>query len=512
MIGNSTHGFNLENRKIFTGVLALFMMVMAFTIGAPMKEVRAASPGMTLALPAMPSTFDPIEGARSGGMVWDSVVEPLINYDATTLVPVSTGLVTSWIHKNATTWIFTLRPSITFTNGEKADAAAAVFSILQNTATKDPKAILAGYFAPVTSATVVDSTTFKVVTSSPLNDLPLLLTTVYMLPPTAYAAGSSRDFSNHLIGTGPYMFSSAVSGVSYTVVPNPDCWDGAGKVSSLTFIWQTDPTTRLGLVQSGTAQVSFDEPPSSVVGLTGVTVVKTPVARSNDAFLVSQVAPFDNASIRKAVAETIDRHAIATGIFKGQVVEQKSLLTVNPTVQKITAVKLNIADAKAIVKKYKGDKSFLLSYPIGLLPDIDLVAQAIASQLTKIGLKPILTPVTYGALVGAIIGGTQTGLYIMSVVPNAPTPAFLTQGFLTSNSITQNCNDPRFDTEQATALASSDAAAEKIWQLMDKQAVLEDHCYVPLYSTTKMDVMATNVTGWKLTPVNRYTYFTLSYK
>jgi len=254
----------LAARRLVAGVAAVVALgLVAAGCGGDSSDDdnpgKGASGDLRVLLNAQPATLDPFVGSRSGQVVWGTVIEPLVATDEN-LDPAETGIITSWTRDDPTTWTFKMRPGLTFTNGEKADAAAVAETLLT---TRDAEgSILKGYFANMTSAEATDDTTIVVKTKLPQYDIPNLLCTVYFVPPAYYKEKGSAGFAAAPIGTGPYTFASSQAGRDIVVKKNPDYWGDKAANDQITFTWSTEAAQRLALLQSKSVDIALDLPPA----------------------------------------------------------------------------------------------------------------------------------------------------------------------------------------------------------------------------------------------------------
>ena len=177
---------SLRSRRPLALIASLALAGAGLTACGDSEPSTAQSAGpftVRALLAAQPATLDPIVGARSAQIVWATMIEPLINTDSN-LKPVDTGLITSWTRTDPTTWTFKVRPGISFSNGEKADAAAVANTL---TLTRDVAASqLKSYFTNVADIQAPDDTTVVVKTKTSQYNFADLLTTVYLVPPKYY--------------------------------------------------------------------------------------------------------------------------------------------------------------------------------------------------------------------------------------------------------------------------------------------------------------------------------------
>ncbi|GGM27943.1 MULTISPECIES: ABC transporter substrate-binding protein [Micromonospora] len=451
-------------------------------------------------LAAQPATLDPIVGARSAQIVWATMLEPLIDTDDT-LAPTDTGLVTSWDRTDATTWTFTVRPDISFSNGEKADAAAVANTI---TLTRDSEASqLKSYFGNVSEITTPDATTVVVKTTTPQYNIPDLLTTVYLVPPAYYQEKGSEGFAAAPVGTGPYVWAGGNAGRDISVKKNPDYWGPKAENEGITFTWANEAAQRLALIQSRSVDVSFDLPPAqaNAAKAAGVEVVSTETAMKIIAFLDSTKAPFDDPKLREAAALAIDRNAIVDGIFDGQAAADAGLLNVRPGEQPAQSVTADPARAKELVGG--AAPTVQITYPAAQYTNIEEVSQAIGGSLEQAGFKVSYVPLDYGTLVKRIIGRQVPGISIFAGVPNVAVPDYFVSGFMKTKSITGNCPDPQIDQLAQQALEQDDAAqAAPIYEQLNKIGVVDKHCYVPLYRQIFNYATGPGVSGVEFGPLN----------
>ncbi|MDO8187692.1 ABC transporter substrate-binding protein [Conexibacter sp. JD483] len=460
------------------------------TGGAPSGNLRVV-------LAAPPSGLDPIVSARDGQYVWGTMLEPLVSVDDAEQ-PTREGLITDWSRPNPTTWELTVRPDVSFTNGEPFDAAAAAFAIRENV--ENPAGILKSYFANVRSVRA-DGDRVVVTTRRPQVNLVDLLTTVFALPPRYYGEQGSEGFTKAPIGTGPFTWTRELPGRSIQVSANPDYWGEEPGVREITFTWATDAQQRLSLLQSGAADVSFDLPPTQAKSAAdaGLDVTEIPTAVKITGFLQADRAPFDDVNVRRAAQLAIDRDALVESIFQGRATATGGMLNMLPDQQPAEQVTPNADEAKALLRGQS--PSIELTYPTKYT-NIQDVAEATAGMLEEAGFRVRLTAVDYGTLVGRVVRRQIDGMYLLGAVPNVAHPDFFAHGFMTSTSITANCPDRELDVLTERALVQPDAeAAQPIYDELNTRAVVEDACYAPLYNQT-FNIGSKGVRGLQYSPLN----------
>jgi peptide/nickel transport system substrate-binding protein len=98
-----------------------------------------------------------------------------------------------------------------------------------------------------------------------------------------------------------------------------------------------------------------------------------------------------------------------------------------------------------------------------------------------------------------------SGIYIFAGVPNVAVPDFFASGFIKSQSITANCPDPKTDAMVANALQQDTTEKpDAIYDELNSIAVVQKHCYVPLYRQIYNYGTASNVKGVGYNPLNAW--------
>jgi len=127
--------------------------------------------------------------------------------------------------------------------------------------------------------------------------------------------GSLVDEPN---GTGPYMLDAWNRGSDITMTANPNYWGDAALTPTLIFRWSTEAAQRLVELQAGTAdgidnpgaddfQTIEDDPNLTLYPREGLNIL---YFGFNNAY-----PPFDNETVRQAIAMGIDRQRIVDNFF-----------------------------------------------------------------------------------------------------------------------------------------------------------------------------------------------------
>jgi peptide/nickel transport system substrate-binding protein/oligopeptide transport system substrate-binding protein len=163
----------------------------------------------------------------------------LYKYDRSNQPQLDLAAAPPTISADGKTWTFTLRKGVMFSNGMPMTADDVKYSIVRML---DPKlgppvsycetandiyegshAFITGKATDVSGIQVVDPYTIRFVLANPLSVFPFFLAEGcnFVVPKAVASTESESDFSNHPIGTGPFMLQSYQKGVQATFVKNP---------------------------------------------------------------------------------------------------------------------------------------------------------------------------------------------------------------------------------------------------------------------------------------------------
>ncbi len=278
-----------------------------------------------------PETLDPLvgssyEGAAIDGAVFDTLVRE------TPDGKFHPGLATKWeISPDGLTYTFHLRQDVKFHDGTPFNAAAVKFTFdrIVNPATKSEQSIaLVGTY---TSTEVIDDFTAKIHLTAPYGPFlsGIAQPNVSIVSPTAVKKYGDT-FTDHLVGTGPFIFKEWVRSDHVTLVRNPDYnWasdyfthQGPAYLDEIDFKFIPEATVRSGTLQTGETNMINDVPPEDFGQLAADPNYKTyniiqPGTPLAIAMNVTK-PPLDDLKVRQALEYGIDKKAIVDTLFAGQ--------------------------------------------------------------------------------------------------------------------------------------------------------------------------------------------------
>ncbi|MDQ2094136.1 ABC transporter substrate-binding protein [Rhodoalgimonas zhirmunskyi] len=297
----------------FGAATAVAMALAAMTTGAALAKTD-----VTLALQLEPPHLDPTSAAAGAidSVLYANVFEGLTRFASDgSIIP---GLAQSWeISEDGKTYTFHLAEGVTFHDGTTMDAEDVKFS-LDRARAEDSANAQKALFAAIESVEVVDPQTVKVTLSAPTGNF---LFNMAWGDAVIVAPESIEGIKQTPIGTGAFKFTNWVQGDSITLDKNADYWGTPAKLDKVTFKFISDPTAAFAAVMAEDVDIfagfpapenlpQFEADPRFQV-LKGNTEGETILAMNN------KQAPFDNPTVRSAVAHAIDRQAIIDGAMFG---------------------------------------------------------------------------------------------------------------------------------------------------------------------------------------------------
>jgi peptide/nickel transport system substrate-binding protein len=357
---------------------------------------------------------DQLDPATAGtGFAWEIfqlTYERLVTLDEG-LKPVP-ELAESWEQTSPTTYVFTLRKGVKFSNGREMTADDVVGSMNR---LRDPK-LAASWVSqlPVRSveATGDDQVTFTL--SAPRTSfVPALAGSAAAILPMRELKAGTFDPKKELLGTGPFAVATHVQNESWTFVRNPHYWrPGIPKVEKLTARIMPEESARAAALRDGSIDVTTFETPDSTRLLKAQANVKTVVQATTDFYRLDVNAKSSilrDERLRQAVSLSIDRTKIRD-VALGGVGRPTAAVPVPFGVCDPTAMPFAAADvqkARELVEAAGGTGKTLEILTAPLIPMSSAMAQVLQQNLQAAGFTVRIVPVEVGQLIKRAYGGKK---------------------------------------------------------------------------------------------------------
>jgi peptide/nickel transport system substrate-binding protein len=468
--------------------------------GAKASDAEIAS--LTIALPSSISSLD--VGREAG--ILNYMVAVLAQESLLSVSPtgeLQPGLASSWKQSDSRTYVYEIRPGVTFTDGTVLTADDVVASIewIMDAANSSQ---LAYAYAGVESVKATTASEVTIVLKSadaafswtPTAGTLLVTSRAYL---QAHKGGDIGTATSLLLGTGPYRITGFAADDHVALERNDAWWGGKSHVKSLKLSFIPDAGTRLVAMQSGSIDGALNLGSDEAKGWESAANVTYTSDRSvvSLAFDTSK-APWNDLHVRKAVAHAADRSGYVSGLLRGQGTVASALpspdmwanLLTTPQVDAgyaaIPGFGFDLKAAAAELAQSATPHGFTadLHYPASG-PQLGQAALALAASLKKIGITLNVKEVTLEAWIAELGSGSHP-LQFLWYYPTTGDPSELTNPYLDGTAIAGGTNIAHYDNAAvnaslAAATASTDAAARGKDLMSALQASGADLPYLPLW-------------------------------
>ena len=323
-------------------------------------------------------------------------------------------LAASWnANSSATQWTYKLRPNLKFSNGTPLTSADVVFTYAAIKANAESPEN--SYAQDVKSVVAQGPLTVVFTMKEPYATWPSESTNTIIVPKAYY---NPKTFQSKPIGAGPYKVVSFNGTDTVTVTANPYYYGPKPAIKNATIQYVANETTRLDGLESGQYDAALlsgnNVNVAKAAGLTTKEITGAIVAYLGYGL---STGPLANLKLRQAINLAVNRSALVKSILLGQgePVEQLVSPTTFGYIKNYPVPAQNLAQAKQLVKEsgYKGEQ-ITMQYPTAYLPSPADLAQAIAGEMTQIGLNIKLVPMSSNTFLTDWFDKTLGPLYLFS--------------------------------------------------------------------------------------------------
>jgi len=349
----------------------------------------AADTDVVIALNEELETVEPCMTSQSniGRVLLQNVSETLteLNTENGQLMP---RLAESWEDMGGGTWRFHLRPGVSFSDGSAFDAADVKHSIERTTSDQLTCEIGAKFFGGMKLTTnVVDDTTIDITSDPAQPILPLLFSTMTMVP-----SETPIEFTRNPVGTGPYVLSEWNAGQNIILTRRDGYWGEVPAVTKATYVFRSDDAVRAAMVAAGEADIV------PLISQNDATNPATDFSYPNSETTYLRIdttkAPLDDIRVRQALNMAVDRAA-----FLGTLIPADAQTATHMTPPTALGADVDLGvpaydidAAKALVEAARADgvpvdTEILLVGRLGNFPNVTEVMEALQQMLSETGLN-----------------------------------------------------------------------------------------------------------------------------
>jgi peptide/nickel transport system substrate-binding protein len=304
------------------------------------------------------------------------------------------GLALTWKNIDPVTWELTLRKGVKFHDGEPFNASVVKFSYetMLDPKVKSPSK---SNHAFVKAVQVIDDYTVRIITKKPFPITPNQLTFLHMLPPQYIAKVGLDGYRKHPVGTGPYRFVEHIPDTRIVLERVDGNWHGPQPIKTIVYRPIKEVATRVAALLAGEVDLALDIPPelapsikaSGRATLKPVTLTRVFIIGMSN---LDPSLPTAKAEVREAINYAIDRESLSKNLFDGisppTAWMNPDTFGADPTIK---PVPYDPKRAKELLAKagYPNGIDLVLDAPNGRYPKDRELAEAIAGQLTKVGIR-----------------------------------------------------------------------------------------------------------------------------
>ncbi len=406
---------------------------------------------LCLALPAGAEDYQPDPNAQSGGGIvitykddvatldpaigydwqnWSmikSLFDGLMDYDPGT-TDLRPGLAESYtISDNGTVFTFQLRADVKFHNGREMTAEDVVYSLnrVTNPETQSPgagffwsikgyDAVASGEAETLEGVTITGPSTVQIELSRPdATFLHVMALNFASVVPQEAVEAAGDDFGKSPVGTGAFSLAEWTIGQRLIFAKNDDYWrNGLPYLDQITFEVGQEPIVALLRLQNGEVDVPGDGiPPAKFQEVMGdpaqaERVVEGGQLHTGYITLNTQMPPFDNAEVRRAVNMAINKDRIIQ-IINGRAIPATQPLP--PTMPGYTegyeGYAFDPATARAMLAGAGFAEGFETELYVMNTDPNPRIAQAIQQDLAGIGITAVIKSLAQANVIAA--GGEE---------------------------------------------------------------------------------------------------------
>jgi peptide/nickel transport system substrate-binding protein len=484
---------------------------------------------LVVSMAADPTGLDPEAVLNNtSGFVMATIYDGLIRYKPGT-VEVEPGLAQSWdISPDALTYTFHLRKGVKFQDGTPFNAQALIATLDRQLNKSDPHYIynsgpVDSYidftYGSVAAYRATDDSTVELKMKTPSAALLASLAMVWngVVSPTAVAK-YGKDFRNHPVGTGPFVFREWRERDQVVLDANPDYWKGKPKVDHLVFKEYPDAQAALLALKRGEVQIMGDVATPVIASIRGdpsLVLLTQPGLAVNGMAMPNEVPPFSDKRVRQALNYAVDKQAIDRALYSGLATPLASPL---PEAQwgfdkTMTGYPYDPAKAKQLLAEAgvkPGQKVELLTYstPRGYNPAGPDLAVALQGYLQKVGIDASVRKLDIGAFLSTVRSGNYKGLFITGFSGDNGDPDNFLNALFNSSQMpvgdTEHYKNPEVDKLMDQAAAEPDTAKRiAMYQTIQRQ-IMDDAPWVFINSVLQVRAARKEVKGFQLNPTQMF--------
>jgi len=434
------------------------------------------------------------------------------------------GLAESWEATGPTTYVYTLREGVQFSDGTAVTPEDVKFSIdMQSDETVASKGSF--LFENVESVTVDgnDIIIELIAPDSLWKFIPSHMMTFIVSQADVEANLAAYGTPEHFpLGSGPYMVTEFVPDSHISMERNPYYSGDEPVFDTLRFPIIPDPQTRFLAMQNGDIDGTFRVPSEALSQWEGISEIASVPSFIFRGFTIDMdQEPFDDIHVRRALYYATNRDGIVTGLFPNQAITAETLNDPAMFAGILPQDEVDAGYEAMEVFDFDLDKAreelALSSVPDGFkmtinVPDghaaSDHLSQSVKDTWGQIGIEVELNVMPGGPRFQVILDHEpDLGVQLIGNLPDVPDPLLLLQLYYASDQAaaggnnSSNLRDDAIDALIKTARESSDPVEAARLGLEIQQLAAAQ---VPIIPVLWSDYKIAMTPGWSLASANGF--------
>ena len=427
---------------------------------------------------------------------------------------------------------FTVRPDVTFSNGNPANAETLRYSYLR--ALEGP-----GYAAELMKLLTVDSASQLVVTGpmrfeiqldqpNPLGPKLIPLSALVVMDPILSKQQAAKGdpwaasyYRTLMMGTGPYVQGTTwQSGGEYLLSPNPRYWNKSlVRNAGVLLKYLPSADDRALLVQQGSIDLAFGLPASklnSLRGAAGVFLINAPSRDWNFLGLANTIPPFNDVRVRQAIAYALPYQTLIHDSLYGFASPVKGILAAGtPTLdESLWPYQTDVPKAKALLSAAGNGADLHSTLTVSESRANDVItATYIQSALQQIGFNIAIAQASDADFRAKESAG-ELPMFIDNWISWVDDPFYQMYWLLASvnkgGTNLAQYSSPHTDQLIKSGFYEIDPPRRELLSRMIQQQFAADVPYVPLYSENFTLAARTNISGINVFPDQFVRFWMLS--